>query len=171
MKKDYRIIILSFQKVYFLLSLILLFYSNFAFSDGGIGYKGVKINLNGTNSWFNIHGVSWAYQGCGNYSFYNSGNANWNGTNLGTFSNTATLQITGYAVVGWTDNSDYVAGKLEYKVWKQGDAEPSSWIIINVGNYQSPTSGATQVVCNNGGDRIVGYDDVSTDIQPGVAVT
>ncbi len=170
MKKIYRINIPSFRKVYFLLSLI-LFYSNFAFSNGGIGYKGVQINLNGNNSWYNIHGVPWAYQGCGNYSFYNNGNANWNGTNLGTFSNTATLQITGYAVVGWTDNSDYVAGKLEYKVWKQGDAEPSSWAIINVGNYQSPTSGATQVVCTSGNDRIVGYENGSTDIQPGVPGT
>ena len=172
MKKDYRINIPSFRKVYFLLSLILLlFYSNFAFSNGGIGYKGVKINLNGNNSWYNIHGVPWAYQGCGNYSFYNNGNENWNGTNLGTFSNTATLQITGYAVAGWTDNSDYVAGKLEYMVWKQGDPPPSSWTIINVGYYQSPTSGATQVVCTSGNDRIVGYENGSTDIQPGVPGT
>jgi len=142
-------------------------------ANGGIGYKGLKLNLNGTNSWYNVHGVSWGYQGCGDYgsTFYNSGSSNWNTANLGTFSTTATLQITGYAVVGWTDNTDYVSGKLEYKVWKQGDVEPTSWTVINIGNYQSPTSGVTQVVCTSGNDRVVGYNNGTTSFQPGVAGT
>jgi hypothetical protein len=164
---------LKFLRISLCIFLILFFNSNVAFADGGIGYKGIKLNLNGTNSWYNIHGVSWGYQGCGDYgsSFYNSGNANWNGSSLGTFSTTATLQITGFAVVGWASNGDYIAGKLEYKVWKQGDAEPGSWTVINIGNYQSPTSGATQDVCTSGNDRVVGYNNGTTDIQPGIAGT
>ncbi len=158
--------------LFFLILFSVAFTSN-VFANGGIGYKGVKLNLNGSSSWYNVHGVSWGYQGCGDYgsTFYNSGSANWNGTNLGSFSTTATLQITGYAVVGWTDNTDYVAGKLEYKVWKQGDSEPGSWTVINIGNYQSPTSGATQVVCTSGNDRVVGYNNGTASFQPGVAGT
>lgn len=158
------------------LILVILFTSIFvnnSNANGGVGYKGVKVNLNGTSSWYNVHGVTWSYQGCGDYggTFYNSGSSNWNGTNLGTFSTTATLQITGYAVVGWADGGDYLAGKLEYKVWKQGDAEPGSWSVINIGNYNSPTSGASQVVCSNNNDRVVGYNNGTTSIQPGVAGT
>ena len=150
-----------------------LLVSQHAMANGGIGYKGMKLNLNGSSSWYNVHGVTWGYQGCGDYgsTFYNGGASNWNGINLGSFGSSATLQITGYAVVGWTDNTDYVAGKLEYKVWKVGDAEPGTWNVIYVGNYQSPTSGATQVVCSSGNDRIVGYNDGTTSFQPGVAGT
>jgi hypothetical protein len=151
---------------------LMLIYST-AYAGGGIGYKGIKLNLNGTNNWYNVHAITWSYQGCGDYgsTFYNSGNSNWNSVNLGSYSTTASLQITGYAVVGWADNGDYVAGKLEYKVWKQGDVEPSSWTIINIGNYQSPTSGATQVVCSSGNDRVVGYNNGTTNFQPGAVGT
>jgi hypothetical protein len=160
-------------KVISLMSLLAFFNSNILFADGGVGYKGVKVNLNGTNTWYNVHGVSWGYQGCGDFgsTFYNGGVANWNVSNLGTFSTTATLQITGYAVVGWATDGDYIAGKLEYKVWKQGDVEPGTWNVINIGNYQSPTSGPTQVVCSSGSDRVVGYNDGVVDFQPGVAGT
>ena len=151
---------------------LVLIYST-AYANGGIGYKGIKLNLNGSNNWYNVHAITWSYQGCGDYgsTFYNSANSNWNSVNLGSYSTTASLQITGYAVVGWADNGDYVAGKLEYKVWKQGDAEPSSWTIINIGNYQSPTSGATQVVCSSGNDRVVGYNNGTTNFQPGAVGT
>jgi len=150
---------------------VFLFVVNFSFANGGIGYKGVKLNLNGTNSWRNVHGVSWSYGGCGDYSFYNSGLANWDGHNLGSFNLTSTLQISGFAIAGWTDNSDYLAGKLEYKIWNQAEAEPSTWSLINIGNYQSPNTGATQVVCTSGNDRIVGYNNGTTNFHPGAAGT
>lgn len=154
-----------------IIATLLLLSSLSGFAGGAVGYKGVKLNLNGTNGWYNIHGLTWSYSGCTGYQFYNGGASNWGGTNLGTYSTSATLQLTGYAVVGWTDNSDYVAGKLEYKIWKSTDAEPGDWTVINIGNYQSPTSGATQVVCTSGNDRVVGFDNGTTSFQPGVAGT
>ena len=71
-------------------------------ADGAVGYKGLRINVNGIQTWYNVHGVSWSYQGCGNFgsTFYNSGSSNWSSTNLGTFSSNSTFQITGYAVDG-----------------------------------------------------------------------
>jgi hypothetical protein len=140
-------------------------------AGGQVGYKGIYLNLNGSNSWYNIHGVPWGYSGCTNYSFYNSGNSNFGSADLGTFSTTATLQLSGFAVVGWANNGDYVAGKLEYQVWKQGDAQPNTWNVINIGNYQSPTSNASQFVCSSNDDRVVGYNNGTTNFQPGVAGT
>lgn len=139
------------------------------YANGGIGYKGIYVNKNGTKTWYKAHNVGWGYNGCDNYQFNSA--SDFSGQNLGTFSTTDVLQIAGYAVVGWTDNADYVAGKLEYKIWKQGDSEPGSWTVINVGNYQNPGSGVTQVVCSSGSDRVVGYDNGTTNIQPGVAGT
>jgi hypothetical protein len=138
------------------------------FAGGAVGYKGIKINLNGTQTWYNVHGVSWAYQGCGDYgsTFYNSASSNWSNTNLGTFSSNSTLQIAGYAVVGWVNSGDYLAGRLVYKIWKSTESEPASWSQIDVGNYQSPSSGSSQVVCSSGDDRIVGYNNGTTNIMP-----
>ncbi len=163
---------LKFLRIALHLLLVLFFNNDVAFANGGIGYKGIKVNLNGTNSWYNIHGVSWGYQGCGDYgsSFYNSGNSNWAGADLGTFSTSATLQITGFAVIGWTDNSDWVSGRLNYKVWKQGDSEPGSWTTIDVGNYGN-CSGAANIVCTSGNDRVIGFNDGATSFNPGVAGT
>lgn len=163
----------QFLKFNFLFFLISFLSSFFVFSNGGVGYKGIKVNLNGTNNWYNVHGVTWSYQGCGDYgnTFYNNGIENWNSVNLGTFSTTASLQITGYAVVGWSNSGDYIAGKLEYKVWKQTDTEPESWSVINIGNYENPTLGATQTVCSSGDDKVVGFNNSTISFQPGTAGT
>jgi hypothetical protein len=138
------------------------------FADGGVGYKGLQINVNGTQTWYNVHGVSWSYQGCSNFgsTFYNSGSSNWSSTNLGTFSSNSTFQITGYAVVGWVTSGDYLAGRLEYKIWKNTESEPATWSLLNIGNYESPTSGASQVVCTSNNDRIIGYNNGTTNIMP-----
>lgn len=165
---NYKTLIWLMFKPFYILFFLFLFF-NFSFADGGIGYKGIKVNLNGTNSWYNIHGMNWGYQGCGDFgsTFYNSGNENWNNTNLGTFDQNAILQITGFAVVGWANGGDYIAGKLDYKIWRQGDTEPATWNIINIGNYQTPTNGPNQVVCSNNDDRIVGFNNGTINFQPG----
>lgn len=142
----------------------ILLSTNILLGNGGIGYKGIRLNLNGTQSWYKVHSPTWSYNGCGNYQFNSA--PDFNSQNLGTFNVTQTLQIVGYAVVGWTDNSDWVAGKLQYKIWKVGDSEPSSWTEISVGNYGN-CSGASQVVCSSGTDRVVGFDNGTINIQPG----
>ncbi len=149
--------------------IVLIAFSNFTFANGGIGYKGIYINNKGTKTWYKAHDVTWSYNGCGNYQFYSA--ANFDSQNFGSFTSTETLQIAGFAVIGWTDSSnDWVAGKLLYKVWKQGDSEPGSWSEIYVGNYGNG-NGATQVVCTPGTDRVVGYDNGITNINPGAPGT
>ena len=163
----------SFKKYWHIL---LMVFAGITFSlqvqaNGGIGTKAVRINVNGTHTWYNVHNPTWNYNpSCDDYSTIKSA-TNFSGANLGSVTLGNTLQISGYALTGWTDNADYVAGKLEYKIWKQGDNEPGSWSVINVGNYQSPTSGATQVVCTSDKDRVVGYNNGTTDIRPNSAGT
>ena len=72
-----------------------------------------------------------------------------------------TFQLSGYALIGWTDAAnDYVSGKLDYKIWRQGDSEPGSWSTINVGRYDNCMGIATQVVCTSGNDRIIGFNTI-----------
>jgi len=137
------------------------------FANGAIGYKGIFINNKGTSTWYKAHVVSWGYNGCGAYQF--NGASDFNGVNLGSFSTTDVLQIAGFAVAGWTDSGDWVAGALNFKVWKQGDTEPA-YTQITVGNYGN-CNGVTQDVCSSGNDRIVGYNSGSTNINPASAGT
>ncbi len=134
-----------------------------ALSNGGIGYKGIYINKKGNKTWYKAHNVSWSYNGCDNYQFNSA--SDFNGQNLGTFTSSEDLQISGFAVVGWTDNTDWVAGKLLYKIWVVDGIEPE-WSEIYIGNYGNG-NGATQVVCSNANDRVVGYDNGATNINPG----
>ena len=138
------------------------------YAAGGIGYKGIKLNVNGTQTWYKAHNVSWNYNGCSPYEFNSAANYT---TFAPTVSGSQTLRITGFAVVGWTNNADYVSGQLRYRFWRDGDTEPTSWTEINVGNYGSPTSGAADVVCTSGNDRVVGRDNLSVNLNPGVAGT
>lgn len=155
------------RKNYFLMIVFVIF-SNSLFANGAVGYKGVYINSKGTKTWYKAHNVSWSYNGCGNYQFNSA--SDFSGQNFGTFTSTEELKIAGFAVVGWTDGSDWVAGKLLYKVWEQGDSEPGSWSEIYIGNYGNG-NGATQVVCQNSNDRVVGYDNGTTNINPGAPGT
>ncbi len=148
--------------------IILITFSNFTFANGGIGYKGIYINNKGTKTWYKAHDVTWSYNGCGNYQFYSA--ANFDSQNFGSFTSTETLQIAGFAVVGWTDGSDWVAGKLLYKVWNQDNPEPETWSEIYIGNYGNG-NGASQVVCSSSNDRVVGYDNGITNINPGAPGT
>lgn len=158
----------NFNKI--LIVLIAMFIVSQAINaDGGIGYKGIYVNTNGTKTWYKAHHIDgWAYNGCVDFQF-NSASV-FNSTNLGSFTSSQVFQIAGFAVVGWTNSSDWVAGKLLYKVWKQGDSEPGSWSEISVGNYGNG-NGATQVVCSSGNDRVVGYNNGTTNINPGAPGT
>ncbi|MFM7587080.1 MAG: hypothetical protein ACKO6M_08700, partial [Bacteroidota bacterium] len=138
-------------------------------ANGGIGYKGIKLDVAGTQTWYKAHNVSWSYNGCGNYQFNSA--SNFPTSSLGSITGSQALRITGYAVVGWTDNADYVAGRLQYKVWRNSSSEPSSWSTLDVGNYGSPASGAANVVCSSGNDRVVGRDDFSVNLNPGLPGT
>lgn len=158
----------SFFKGLLLICFLLAFTFQTALANGGIGYKGVYINYKGTKTWYKAHNVAWGYSGCTDFSF--NGAADFNGQNLGSLTSSEALQIAGFAVVGWTDNSDWVAGKLLYRVWKQGDTEPGTWSEIYVGNYGNG-NGASQVVCSSGSDRIVGYNNGITNINPGAPGT
>ena len=136
------------------------------FANGAIGYKGIYINSKGTSTWYTAHSVSWGYNGCTNYAF--NGATNFSGLNLGTYTTTETLQIAGFGVAGWTDSGDWVAGQLAYKVWRQGTTEPSTYSYLTVGNYGN-NGGVANVVCSSGNDRIVGYNNGTLSINPGVA--
>jgi len=138
-------------------------------ANGAIGYKGIKLDVAGTQTWYKAHNVSWSYNGCGNYQF--SSSSNFPTSSLGSITGSQVLRITGYAVLGWTDNADYVAGRLQYKVWRNSSSEPSSWSTLDVGNYGSPASGAANVVCNIGTDRVVGRDDFLVNLNPGLPGT
>jgi len=152
------------KKIRLLFAFILVVSIQTVFANGGIGYKGIYINNNGTKTWYKVHNVAWGYSGCTDYSF--NGASDFNAVNFGTLTSSQVFQLSGFAVVGWTDNSDWVAGKLLYRIWKQGDAEPGTWTEISVGNYGNG-NGATQVVCSSGNDRIVGYNNGTTNINPG----
>jgi hypothetical protein len=158
----------DFLKYSGIILLIMIFVSESLFANGGVGYKGIYINNKGTKTWYKAHNVAWGFNGCGNFQF--NAASDFSGQNFGSFTTTETLQIAGFAVIGWTDNSDWVAGKLLYKVWKQNDSEPGTWTEISIGNYGNG-NGATQVVCSSANDRVVGYDNGSISINPGAPGT
>lgn len=147
------------------------------YADGGVGYKGIYINNKGVKTWYNVHDVlSWGFNECDSiYKFKKDGATNpapsFDGVNFGVFNQTDVLEIAGFAVVGWTDNTDFVAGKLQYKVWKEGNSEPTTWNELGIGNYDYPCNGAHQVVCSSGNDRLVGVNNQSINIKPTEAGT
>lgn len=144
-----------------ILILLLMGVSN-AWANGGIGYKGVKFTKNGTaTGWYNIHDVTWNYY----HKDYEcrsgkSGVIDFNNADLGTVT---TLKLKAFVVIGWTDNSDYVAGQLKYRLYKQS-ATAGNYSTYNVGNYGNNSGGAKNVLVNSGNDRVVGSTSLTTDI-------
>ena len=133
-------------------------------ANGGIGYKGVKFTKNGSaTGWYNIHNVSWDYS---NASYEcrsgKTGVTDFNNASLGTVT---TLKLKAFVVIGWTDNSDYVAGQLKYRLYKQGASAPS-YSTYNVGNYgsSSNSSSAANVLASKDNNRVVGNASLTTDI-------
>ena len=141
--------------------LLLLGVSN-AWANGGIGYKGVKFTKNGTETgWYNIHNVTWDYS----HSSYEcrsgkSGVIDFNNADLGTVT---TLKLKAFVVIGWTDNSDYVAGQLKYRLYKQS-ATAGNYSTYNVGNYGNNSGGVKNVLVSSGNNRVVGSTSLTTDI-------
>jgi len=153
----------NFKKIFVLFVLTLAISIQSVYANGAIGYKGIYINSKTTKTWYKVHNVGWGFNGCGDFQFNSA--SDFNAQNLGSVSTTDVLQIAGFALAGWTDGTDWVAGALNYKIWKQGDTEPV-YTQITVGNYGNG-SGATQVVCSSGNDRMVGYSNGTTNINPG----
>ncbi|MDD3489891.1 MAG: hypothetical protein PHR62_08415, partial [Paludibacter sp.] len=85
-----------FSKI--ILSIVLLLITQYTFADGAIGYKGIKINKQGTYTWYKAHNVPWGYIGCDDYQFNSA--TDFNEQNFGTLTSTDVLQISGFAVVG-----------------------------------------------------------------------
>lgn len=136
-------------------------------ADGGVGYKGIYINNKSTKSWYKVHDVDWNYTGCGDYQFKDA--PSFDGVNFGKFNPDDKLEIAGFAVVGWTNSAnDFVVGKLQYKIWKEGTPEPDAWTgHVTAGNYDEPCGDKSwQQVCSSGNDRVMGYIDSSLDIKP-----
>ena len=132
--------------------------------NGGIGYKGVKFTKNGSaTGWYNIHNVSWDYS---NSSYEcrsgQSGVTDFNNADLGTVT---TLKLKAFVVIGWTDNEDYVAGQLKYRLYKQSGSAPS-YSTYNVGNYgtSSNSAKAANVLVSSDNNRVVGSASLTTDI-------
>lgn len=94
----------------FIIILLLIFtFTKPVYSDGGIGYKGIYINSKGVKTWYLSHDVTWSYEGCGNYQFKTADA--FNDHDFGSFTSTETLEIAGFAVIGWATDGDYVAGQ------------------------------------------------------------
>lgn len=132
-------IFLSFVLVGFLLS-------QHVSANGGYGSFGVIIQKNGAsktpyivNSGFNNDSF------CSWYSL--NGAQTFNTYNFGAVSS---LVLNGLAIDGWTNNSDFVSGQIEYRIWLQGGSRPTSATsTFNVGGYGSACS-VQDVQCTSG---------------------
>ncbi len=130
-----------------------------AFADGSAGGpKGVYLNVNGTNTWYNVYSTSWDYNpSCSGWNTFKSATSI-SGKDLGTVT---TLQLKGYAVIGWTNNSDWVSGELRYQI------NSGSYTYFKVGNWDSGSS-AANVQCTSGNDRVVGLNNQSVNLLTGL---
>ncbi len=130
-----------------------------AFADGSAGGpKGVYLNVNGTNTWYNVYSTYWKYNpSCSGWNTFKSATSI-SGKDLGTVT---TLQLKGYAVIGWTNNSDWVSGELRYQI------NSGSYTYFKVGNWDSGSS-AANVQCTSGDDRVVGLNNQSVNLLTGL---
>lgn len=132
-------------------------------ADGAVGPKALRLNNNGTKTWYNVHNPAWGYDPCSDYSTIKSATS-FGGLSIGNVTLGSPFQIAGYAVIGWVTNGDFLAGSLQYKVWKQENSEPI-YSTIDIGNYNNISGGASQVVCTSSNDRVVGYNNGTTDVR------
>lgn len=111
------------------------------------GPKAVRLNINGTDNWYNVYSTTWSYTPtCTNYTTIKSATS-FSGASLG---DVTTLYISGFASLGWTDNSDWLAAQLDYQI---GTGATTS---IPIGGYGSGCS-STDVACTKDNDRVCGY--------------
>lgn len=145
-----------------LLLLALLGMSQGIWANGSAGGpKAVRLNVNGTDEWYNVFSTTWSYTPtCTNYTTIKSATT-FSGADLGPVT---TLYISGFAGLGWTDNSDWVAAKLEYQI---GSGTTTS---ISIGGYGSGCS-VEDAVCTSGNDRVcgkVGWSSTKYNILSGL---
>ncbi len=129
-------------------------------ADGDIG---IVIQVNGGAKTFYKVYSNWSYGAC---SGYNSGTASsFSGVNLG---NVNSLVLNGMFITGWTDNSDFVTGRIEYRIY-QGTDPGTGTQTFDVGGYGSSCGPASNVVCSSGNNRFVGMDNQSVNLITGLA--
>lgn len=148
---------------WFLLLVAMLTVSQGVWANGSAaGPKGVYLTVNSSDTWYNVYSCDWGYSpSCSGYNTFKSATSI-SGVNLGTVT---TLKIKGFAVIGWTDNSDWVSGQLRWKV------DSGSYSYYKVGNYGNCGGGVTNVVCTSGNDRVVGYNaSTNVDVLSGLGV-
>jgi len=126
------------------------------------GDKAIVIQVNGgAKILYNVY-TNWSYGACGSYNTSTAATL----SNLG---NLHSLILNGVYVTGWTDNTDWVAGQVEWKIWLTTAAEPGTMSgSFNVGGYGSACS-VQDVACSSGNNRFVGMDNQSVDLINGLA--
>ncbi len=147
--------------------LLLSSYSTQLFANGASnGNAGVILTINGgSKTIYKVYDGGWGSDG--GTSWYNiQGATTFSGTNLG---NVNTLALNGMAIVGWTDNADFVAGEIQYKIWLNGTSEPGSITgTFDVGGYGSGCS-VQNVQSSSSNNRMVGIDNQNVNLLSGLA--
>ncbi|WP_188618677.1 beta strand repeat-containing protein, partial [Cloacibacterium rupense] len=124
------------------------------------GDVGVILTANGgTKTLYKVYN-NWSFGTCNSYNTNTA--ESFSGKNFG---NVNSLVLNGMAITGWTDNSDFVSGRIEYKIWLNGQSEPSSITgSFDVGGYGVNCTGASNVMCSSGNNRFVAIDNQSIDL-------
>ncbi len=129
-------------------------------ADGGIQYIGITLQEGSNWNWYQTRVVTWHYGGCQNWAFKDAPSfAN------KEFGVQTTFRLKKFAVGGWNNkkddkdnpNTDWIAGKLNYKYWKQGTDVPTNYSDWKVGNFDN-YNGEADVKCNSGVDYIIGQE-------------
>ena len=145
-----------------IMTLMLLVGTSSAWADGSAaGPKSVYLNVNGTKTWYGVFNDNgWGYSPtCTNWNKFK--NASLIGTDVKDFGTVTTFELGGYALIGWTDNSDWVAGELRYQI------NSGNYVYFKVGNWDTGSS-AKDVVCSSGNDRAVGINNQAVNLLNGL---
>ncbi len=161
MKKFTQIVLANLALVILLTCITSRLYANGAAN----GNAGVILQLNGgAKTIYKVYDGGWGNDG-GTGWYGIQGAPTFSGTNLG---NLNSLTLNGMAIVGWTDNADFVSGQIQYKIWLNGTSEPGSVTgSFNVGGYGSACS-VQDVQSSSGTNRKVGWDASSVDLLSGL---
>ena len=132
-------------------------------ANGGYGNFGVIMQKNGAsktpyivNSGFNNDGF------CSWYTLTSAQTFNNN-----SFGHVSALVLNGLVIDGWTDNTDFVSGQVDYRIWLSSGSRPSSVTgTFTVGGYGSACS-FQDVQCSLSNNKRVGWDGSSIDLLSG----
>ena len=145
---------------------ILSSFNSQVFANGApSGDVGVILQVNGgSKTLYNVYS-NWSMS-CNGYT---SSSNSFNSRNLG---NINTLVLNGAAIVGWSDNSDWLAGQVEYRIWLSSGSRPTSPTgTFNVGGYGSACSTQDQYCFGgtNNVNRVAYIDNQSVNLISGLA--